>query len=87
MCVRLERLASGALTRDRTAWAEEILPREQAYEQRAVQHRILEIHDPALDHYRWMLEEYRVSLFAQRLGTSLPVSAKRLDQQWAQVRG
>ncbi len=87
MCVRLERLASGALARDRTAWAEEILPREQAYEQRAVQHRILEIHDPALDHYRWMLEEYRVSLFAQRLGTSLPVSAKRLDQQWAQVRG
>ncbi|MDP6651735.1 MAG: ATP-dependent RNA helicase HrpA [Gammaproteobacteria bacterium] len=29
---------------------------------------------------RWMIEEYRVSLFAQALGTRLPVSAKRLDK-------
>jgi ATP-dependent helicase HrpA len=29
-----------------------------------------------------MLEEYRVSLFAQPLGTSLPVSAIRLERQW-----
>jgi ATP-dependent helicase HrpA len=34
---------------------------------------------------RWMLEEFRVSLFAQSLGTSLPVSAKRLKQQWLRV--
>jgi ATP-dependent helicase HrpA len=40
---------------------------------------------PPLSHYRWMLEEFRVSLFAQALGTSLPVSAKRLQQQWQQV--
>ena len=32
--------------------------------------------------YRWMLEEYRVSLFAQGVGTSIPVSAKRLDKAW-----
>jgi ATP-dependent helicase HrpA len=32
--------------------------------------------------YRWMLEELRVSLFAQPLGTSMPVSAKRLDKEW-----
>jgi len=32
--------------------------------------------------YRWMLEEYRVSLFAQPLGTRVPVSAKRLNRQW-----
>ena len=43
--------------------------------------------DPAdassdLTHYRWMLEELRVSLFAQPLGTKLPVSAKRIDKQW-----
>lgn len=36
----------------------------------------------ALQQYRWMLEEYRVSLFAQQLGTRLPVSAKRLRKQW-----
>ena len=33
-----------------------------------------------------MLEEYRVSLFAQELGTSIPVSAKRLDRQWAKIQ-
>jgi ATP-dependent helicase HrpA len=32
--------------------------------------------------YRWLLEEYRVSLFAQALGTVRPVSAKRLEQAW-----
>lgn len=32
--------------------------------------------------YRWMLEELRVSLFAQTLKTRLPVSEKRLDKLW-----
>ncbi len=31
---------------------------------------------------RWMLEEYRVSLFAQNLRTAIPVSAKRLEKQF-----
>jgi ATP-dependent helicase HrpA len=30
---------------------------------------------------RWMIEEFKVSLFAQELGTAIPVSPKRLDQQ------
>ncbi len=38
-----------------------------------------------LEEYRWMLEEFRVSLFAQELGTAAPVSAKRLDELWARV--
>ena len=42
--------------------------------------------DPALWHYRWMLEEYRVSLFAQSLKTRMPVSAKRLGKMWEQIR-
>ncbi len=33
--------------------------------------------------YRWMLEEFRVSLFAQELGTAQSISAKRLEEQWA----
>lgn len=37
-----------------------------------------------LQRYRWMVEEYRVSLFAQPLGTSIPVSGKRLDREWEQ---
>ena len=32
----------------------------------------------SLDKIRWMIEEYRVSLFAQSLGTEIPVSAKRI---------
>ena len=40
-----------------------------------------------LEDFRWMLEEYRVSLFAQSLGTSLPVSEKRLIRYWESVMG
>ena len=36
--------------------------------------------------YRWMLEEFRVSLFAQQMKTRLPVSSKRLEQQWQLVQ-
>ncbi|HSF77315.1 MAG TPA: ATP-dependent RNA helicase HrpA [Steroidobacteraceae bacterium] len=35
---------------------------------------------------RWMVEEYGVSLFAQELRTSLPVSPKRLSQQLDRAR-
>jgi len=33
-----------------------------------------------IDDLRWMIEEYKVSLFAQELKTPYPVSPKRLDQ-------
>jgi ATP-dependent RNA helicase HrpA len=36
----------------------------------------------AMVDYRWLIEELRVSLFAQSLGTVQPVSAKRLEQSW-----
>ncbi len=35
--------------------------------------------------YRWLVEEFRISLFAQELGTAQPVSAKRLDKAWAEM--
>ncbi|MDZ7825645.1 MAG: DUF3418 domain-containing protein [Gammaproteobacteria bacterium] len=34
---------------------------------------------------RWLLEEYRVSLFAQPLGTRVPVSPKRLRRRFEQL--
>jgi ATP-dependent helicase HrpA len=37
---------------------------------------------PGVVEYRWLLEELRVSLFAQQLKTVRPVSAKRLEQAW-----
>ncbi len=71
--------------RDRQA-TDDLRERWSRYLHCARQHEQLGIEDAELAHYRWMLEEYRVSLFAQRLGTVLPVSPKRLDQQWSKVR-
>jgi ATP-dependent helicase HrpA len=34
-----------------------------------------------METFRWMIEEYKVSLFAQELGTAMPISPKRLDRQ------
>ena len=65
--------------------AEEIWPLWQQYQALAKKQAIEKIQDPELQHYRWMLEEYRVSLFAQDLRTALPVSVKRLQCQWEKV--
>jgi ATP-dependent helicase HrpA len=39
----------------------------------------------ALAEFRWMLEEYRVSLFAAELKTAVPVSPRRLEEKWSEV--
>ncbi|MCK9686531.1 ATP-dependent RNA helicase HrpA [Scleromatobacter humisilvae] len=41
--------------------------------------------DARLTEYRWLLEELRVSFFAQELRTPQPVSIKRLDKAWEQL--
>lgn len=41
---------------------------------------------PDLANFRWLIEELRVSLFAQELKTPFPVSSKRLDKIWHQMR-
>ena len=43
--------------------------------------------DARLDEFRWLLEELRVSLFAQELRTPQPVSVKRLEKAWSQLAG
>ncbi len=40
----------------------------------------------ALQDYRWLIEELRVSLFAQELKTPFPVSVKRLDKAWEELK-
>jgi ATP-dependent helicase HrpA len=42
--------------------------------------------DPRLEEFRWLLEELRVSLFAQELRTPMPVSTKRLSKAWESLR-
>jgi ATP-dependent helicase HrpA len=41
--------------------------------------------DEALEEFRWLLEELRVSLFAQELKTPMPVSVKRLEKRWQEI--
>jgi len=36
--------------------------------------------------YRWMIEEFKISLFAQELGTRYPISAKRLEKKWEEIQ-
>ena len=53
--------------------------------------RLIELNDeyyenPVFSLFRWMLEEYRVSLFAQGLKTKIPVSEKRIEKQWQEVK-
>lgn len=57
----------------------------QAYSERLQKHKSQGVVDEALDEFRWLLEEYRVSLFAQQLKTLKPVSEKRLKQHWSEV--
>lgn len=42
--------------------------------------------DSRLEEFRWMIEELRVSLFAQKLRTPMPVSVKRLDKVWSSMK-
>lgn len=41
---------------------------------------------PVLQEFGWLLEEWRVALFAQPLGSREPVSLKRLEKRWSEVR-
>jgi ATP-dependent helicase HrpA len=41
--------------------------------------------EAALRDYIWLVEEYRVSLFAQQLKTRVPVSLKRLKKRWDEI--
>jgi ATP-dependent helicase HrpA len=45
------------------------------------------VQDARLQELRWLLEELRVSFFAQELRTPQPVSVKRLDKAWEQLSG
>ncbi|HYP16589.1 MAG TPA: DUF3418 domain-containing protein, partial [Opitutus sp.] len=49
----------------------------------AAAHRLAQASAPAAESFRWLVEEFRVSLFAQELGTAEPVSASKLDRALA----
>ncbi|MGI4856111.1 MAG: DUF3418 domain-containing protein, partial [Janthinobacterium lividum] len=69
--------------RDARASAE-FAPLRQQYQRVAGQWRTGA--DPRLDEFRWLLEELRISLFAQELKTPMPVSVKRLHKVWESMQ-
>ncbi|MFL9961357.1 ATP-dependent RNA helicase HrpA [Paraburkholderia sediminicola] len=82
MTLRIDKLKADP-ARDARQFAE-VQPLLQNY-QRAVSQRggVL---DPRLSEFRWLLEELRVSLFAQELRTPMPVSVKRLYKVWESMQ-
>jgi ATP-dependent helicase HrpA len=80
---RLER-APGNLKRD-AELASQIAPGLRAYRELAAKAHEGVPH-PELDRLQWMIEELRVSVFAQDLGTALPVSTKRIADQIEKAR-
>ncbi|UVJ45294.1 ATP-dependent RNA helicase HrpA [Pseudomonas sp. LS1212] len=81
--LRLEKLPA-QVQKDRV-WSIELAGQWAQYQARAGKHAQEGKRDPQLELYRWLIEEYRVSLFAQQLGTRVPISDKRLSKQWSQV--
>ncbi len=80
---RLDKMGT-VLARDRVG-VEELSLLWSQFESRRLQLKEEQNADQRLITYRWMLEEYRVSLFAQPLKTLHPVSAKRLRKSWSEI--
>ena len=81
---RLIRLGSGGLRTELNLEAE-LQPWLMKYEQKRREHQRQQRVDPMLEHLRWMIEEYRVQLFAQKLGTAISVSPTKLEEQFVRV--
>jgi ATP-dependent helicase HrpA len=79
--LRLDKLRSDP-ARDAAKLAE-LRPQEQRY-WRLVAERKGAV-DERMQEFRWLLEELRVSFFAQELRTPQPVSVKRLEKLWSQL--
>ena len=79
--MRLDKLRADP-TRDAQRLAE-VRPVEQRYTRHLAERK--GVPDARLDEFRWLIEELRVSLFAQELRTPQPVSVKRLEKVWAQL--
>jgi len=57
----------------------------QRYAQRRAANAAARKAEPALEAFRWQIEELKVSLFAQELRTPQPVSYKRLEKAWTEL--
>jgi ATP-dependent helicase HrpA len=81
--LRLDKLR-GDPARDSAKFAE-LRPQDQRFWRLVAERK--GVQDARLQEVRWLLEELRVSFFAQELRTPQPVSVKRLDKAWGQLNG
>jgi ATP-dependent helicase HrpA len=81
MTARLEKYRADP-ARDAARLAE-LRPLEQRYWRLVAERK--GVNDERMNEFRWLLEELRVSFFAQELRTPQPVSVKRLEKAWAQL--
>jgi ATP-dependent helicase HrpA len=81
---RLTKLAGDGLHKDLRKVAE-LAPYWRSYVELANRSGEDRKYDPAVQQFRWMLEEYRVSLFAQELRTSMSVSTKKLEETMSSI--
>jgi ATP-dependent helicase HrpA len=80
---RLERLAH-APSRDQQ-WLREMAELQTRWRERADAATAAGRDDPRLEEIHWLIEELRVALFAQQLGTPAPVSVKRIQARWREL--
>ncbi|HRP62240.1 MAG TPA: ATP-dependent RNA helicase HrpA [Phycisphaerales bacterium] len=83
MSLRIDKLRGGKLARDRALAADFNILWKRCVDQLRVFTQQGTVH-AALTRHRWLLEELRVSLFAQEIGAIEKVSIKRLEEHWAQ---
>jgi ATP-dependent helicase HrpA len=83
IAMRLDKIASNP-ERDAN-WQQQLARYWQAYQTRLVADRARGVRDPKLEEMRWMLEELRVSLWAQQLKTPYPISFKRVEKYWSEL--
>ena len=82
--LRLDKLRADP-SRDARLLAE-FAPLHSAWQREAVARMKQGTQTPEIEQFRWLLEELRVSLFAQEVRTPVPVSVKRLAKLWQEIR-
>ena len=78
-------LAVPAVYSQHANWQQQLARYWQNYQTKLVADRARGVRSPNLEELRWMLEELRVSLWAQQLKTPYPVSFKRVEKYWSEL--
>ena len=83
LAIRIERAKNNPMG----DWAKEarFAPYWERYREAVITKKTKPANASALAEYRWLCEEYRISVFAPEVGTPSPISPKRLDAKWDEL--